>query len=667
MSALQRARDAAARGEWGEAHACFVDAEAERPLAGDDLPLFAQIAYTAGHPLAAIDAWERAHAERARDGHVLGAAEAAMRVALHMLLDTGLMAPVRGWLARAEALLAGQAESPIDAWLAVVHNYERMLAGDFAAAREWARRAIAIGGRCNAVAAATIGRIAEARSLIFQGEVRQGLAILDVAAVAVASNELDPMAKGMVYCELVCGLQALAQYDLAEQWTEAMDGWRKGNGIGSIHGRCRVHRAEILRLRGELSLAEREALRACDELRPYLRRELGWPLGELGRIRLLRGDLAGAEEVLLEARELCWDAQPQLALLRLAQGDVAQATELIRDALDHPSTVPSKELPPNTDLRRAPLLAAQVQIELVAGNHDRARAAADELDGIAVRFESKALVASATDARGRVHLAAGNAEAARDHLETAARQWNEVGAPYETAVSRATLADALSATGNAAAADIERRAAQATLDRLGAAAPARQSPSPPAAPASGASVLHREGDYWSITFEGRTFRQRDLKGMRYLARLIEQPHRELHVLELVAIESGHATVSPAELEDTLGDAGEVLDANAKRAYRRRLVEIEEDIAEAARSGDRERAMRARAEQEFLERELSRAVGLGNRDRRSGSASERARVSVTRALRQALSRIREHDRGFGEHLERALRTGTYCAYEPDPRP
>ncbi len=663
MSALQRARDAAARGEWGEAHACFVEADAERPLAGDDLPLFAQIAYTAGHPLAAIDAWERAHAERARDGHALAAAEAAMRVALHMLLDTGLMAPVRGWLARAEALLAGHAESPIDAWLAVVHNYERMLAGDFAAAREWARRAIAIGGRCNAGAAATIGRIAEARSLIFEGEVRQGLAILDVAAVAVASDELDPLAKGMVYCELVCGLQALAQYDLAEQWTEAMDGWRKGNGIGSIHGRCRVHRAEILRLRGELSLAEREALRACDELRPYLRRELGWPLGELGRIRLQRGDLAGAEEVLLEAHERCWDAQPQLALLRLAQGDVVQATELIRDAIDRPSSVPSKELPPNTDLRRAPLLAAQVQIELAAGNRDRARAAADELDRIAVRFESKALVASAADARGRVHLADGHAEAAREHLETAARLWNEVGAPYETAASRATLADALSATGNAAAADLERRAARATLDRLGAAAPAR-SQSPPSSPAGAA--FHREGDYWSITFEGRTFRLRDLKGMRYLARLVEQPHRELHVLELVAIESGHATVSPAEIEDTLGDAGEVLDADAKRAYRRRLVEIEEDIAEAARRDDRERAMRARAEQEFLERELSRAVGLGNRDRRSGSASERARVSVTRALRQALSRIREHDRGFGDHLERALRTGTYCAYEPDPR-
>jgi tetratricopeptide (TPR) repeat protein len=661
VSAVERARDAAARGELAKAYACFVEAEAEAPLAGEDLPLFAQIAYCAGEPIAAIDAWERAHAERARDGHAIGAAEAAMRVALHMLLDTGLMAPVRGWLARAEQFLAGQPETPVHAWLAVVHNYERMMAGDFAAARDWAARAIDIGARCNASSAATIGRIAQARSLIFEGDVRTGLSILDIAAVAVASDELDPLSKGMVYCELVCCLQALAQYDLAEQWTAAMDGWCARNGFGSLHGRCRVHRAEILRLRGELPHAEREALRACDELRPYLRRELGWPLGELGRIRLLRGDLAGAEEVLLEAHERCWDAQPQLALLRLAQGDVAQATELIRDALERPSMVPSKELPPNTELRRAPLLAALVQIELAAGNVDRARAAAGELDGIARRFESKALVATAADARGRVHLASGDAAAARNDLEAAARLWLEIGAPYETAVARATLADALAATGNAAAAELERRAAKATLDRLGTVGTAA-APSPAAAPA--ADVFRREGDYWAITFEGRTLRLRDLKGMRYLARLFEQPRREHHVLELVAIESGHTAVSAGELEDSLGDAGEVLDAQAKQAYRRRLAEIEADISEATVRGDVERVRRARAEHEFLQRELSRAVGLGNRDRRSGSASERARVSVTRALRQAITRIREHDRELAEHLDRALRTGTYCAYEPD---
>ena len=182
--------------------------------------------------------------------------------------------------------------------------------------------------------------------------------------------------------------------------------------------------------------------------------------------------------------------------------------------------------------------------------------------------------------------------------------------------------------------------------------------------------FRREGDYWSIVFEERTVRVRDLKGMRYLARLLAHPGREFHVLDLVAAENG---VAPVELgrtagpsRSTLGDAGEMLDARAKDAYRRRLAEIEEDIEQARALGDAERAARADAEREFLVRELSRAVGLGGRDRRAASASERARVGVTRAVRKAIGQIGEHHPQLGEHLNRAIRTGTSCAYLPDPR-
>ena len=93
--------------------------------------------------------------------------------------------------------------------------------------------------------------------------------------VATVSGDLDALSTGVVYCELVCALQGLAQYDVAEEWTEAMQRWCKTDAIGSLHGRCRVHRAEILRLRGSCSEAETEALGACEELRPYLRRETG--------------------------------------------------------------------------------------------------------------------------------------------------------------------------------------------------------------------------------------------------------------------------------------------------------------------------------------------------------------------------------------------------------
>ena len=214
---------------------------------------------------------------------------------MHLLFDTALMAPVRGWLARAERLLEGQGETPVHAWLAVVRAYERMLTGDLTGARQWARRAVEVGSRCDPAACA-IGQVAEARLLISDGDVQEGLALLDEAGVATVSGELDALSTGVVYCELVCALQGLALYDVAEQWTEAMERWCETNAIGSLHGRCRVHRAEILRLRGSCHEAHSQALIACEELRPYLRRELGWPLNELGRIRLHQGDIAGAEE-----------------------------------------------------------------------------------------------------------------------------------------------------------------------------------------------------------------------------------------------------------------------------------------------------------------------------------------------------------------------------------
>ena len=109
--------------------------------------------------------------------------------------------------------------------------------------------------------------------------------------------------------------------------------------------------------------------------------------------------------------------------MRLARGDGALAVVSIRDALDHPLTVPSKERPPNTALRRAPLLAAQVEIEVVAGDLLVARDAADELARLAATFQSKALVASAAMADGRVRLAVDDTLGARQAFQTALELW----------------------------------------------------------------------------------------------------------------------------------------------------------------------------------------------------------------------------------------------------
>ena len=551
-----------------------------------------------------------------------------------------------------------------------------MLTGDLPGARPWARRAIELGSQHDPAACA-LGRVAEARLLILDGDVEQGMGLLDEVGVATVSGNLDPLSTGVVYCELVCALQGVAQYDVAEEWTEAMERWCKTNAIGSLHGRCRVHRAEILRLRGSCSEAETEALGACEELRPYLRREMGWPLTELGRIRLRRGDIEGAEEAFLAAHGAGWDPQPGLALVRLAQGDAGAAAASIRDALEHPMRVPFKERPPDSDLQRAPLLEAQVEIEIAAGNIARARSAADELTRVAARFASKALVAGATLGHGRVRLAEGDPADAERLCAEAARLWSEVGAPYEAALARAAFADALRASGSEHRAALESEAARRVLDRIeaertaGDAVAVERAGGAEEPPVSDLNLFRREGDYWSVVFEGRTVRVRDLKGMRYLAQLLADPGREFYVLDLIAAESSQQGEAESGRTAGLshtgpGDAGEMLDARAKDAYRRRLAEIDDDIEQARALEDTEREAQADAERDFLIRELSRAVGLGGRDRRAASTSERARVSVTRALRHGIARVGEHHPELGEHLDRTIRTGAYCAYAPDPR-
>jgi hypothetical protein len=143
------------------------------------------------------------------------------------------------------------------------------------------------------------------------------------------------------------------------------------------------------------------------------------------------------------------------------------------------------------------------------------------------------------------------------------------------------------------------------------------------------------------------------------------------VLDLVAAEIAFGRV-PRTSRATdlppsrLGDAGEMLDERAKNAYRRRLAEIDDDIDEAHALGDADRAAQAETERDFLVRELARAYGLGGRDRRAASSSERARAGVTRAVRQSIARLGEHHPRLGEHLSRTVRTGTYCGYFPDPR-
>ena len=427
--------------------------------------------------------------------------------------------------------------------------------------------------------------------------------------------------------------------------------------------------------------AEEEALEACEELRPWMRREFGWPLTELGNIRLRKGDLAGAEEAFLAAHANSWMPQPGLALLRLAQGDIAGAAALIADAIDNPFDVPSKERPPYGGLRLAPLLGAQVEIAVAAGDVETARRAADQLSEIAETFASPALAASAELGQGRAALAEGDATRAVGHCKRAAAAWIEIGAPYEAAEARVVLGEARQATGNTEGATMEWQAARQLFADFGAVMRSREAERVLNERREGAvatptptqeCVFRCDGDTRMVRFDDMTVLLHDLKGFRYLERLLAEPDREFHVLDLVAVERGSLPTVPRRAgEDGLmatdgGHAGLHLDDQARDAYRRRLAEIDDDIDDATMMNDPARLALAMDDREYLIAELSRAVGLGGRARFAGATAERARTSVTRSIRYALVRLAEHHPPLGRHLAQAVGTGTYCVYRPDPR-
>lgn len=173
-------------------------------------------------------------------------------------------------------------------------------------------------------------------------------------------------------------------------------------------------------------------------------------------------------------------------------------------------------------------------------------------------------------------------------------------------------------------------------------------------PSGAGPTMRLEGDVRTITHRGRTIRLRDTRGLQHLARLVACPGREVAALELMSGGDGLAS----------GQAVGGLDAEARAAYRRRYVDLQEEIEEAESLGDRARAGRAEVELDALAHELSRSVGLGGRSRATGSPAERARVAVTRAVRAAIAKIAEHDSALAHHLDAHVSTGTFCCYRPE---
>jgi hypothetical protein len=197
------------------------------------------------------------------------------------------------------------------------------------------------------------------------------------------------------------------------------------------------------------------------------------------------------------------------------------------------------------------------------------------------------------------------------------------------------------------------------------------------------AIFRKEGEYWAIGYGRKSFRLKDTKGLGYLAHLLRHPAAEFHVLDLAGGVAGQREDdqtnqslhgSPRGEQDlekagmhigSLGDAGEMLDEQAKLAYRRRLSELREELEEAKEGGNVDRAEKAEQEIDALTSELSRALGLGGRNRRAASASERARQSISKTIKSVVERIAQNDARLGDIFSRCVKTGNFCAYQPDP--
>lgn len=226
---------------------------------------------------------------------------------------------------------------------------------------------------------------------------------------------------------------------------------------------------------------------------------------------------------------------------------------------------------------------------------------------------------------GRLALALGMSTEASEHLSSARESVERAGAHLLTPDID----------------DLERRCGTPTK------------PQPPTE--SLRNQFRRDGQFWTLTFNENTVRLRDAKGLRDLARLLAEPGRELHVLDLAG---------SREAVQRSGDLGALLDARARAEYRRRLAELEDELADAETTGDHARMDKARDEREFLASELSAALGLGGRPRRAGDPVERARKAVSGRIRLTIGRIDIEHPTLARHLSVSVRTGTYCVYSPE---
>jgi tetratricopeptide (TPR) repeat protein len=499
------------------------------------------------------------------------------------------------------------------------------------------------------------------------GRIREGMAMLDEAMALACGPADNPVAAGQSVCSFLTACYFAGDFDRASSWADALlrHGLigKKPPGPLILSNHCdSVHATALCEL-GRWGEAEAMLTRAIDDFEAGLHMPSWHPAIALAELRIRQGRLAEAEMLLL-GKDGHMQALLPAARLHLARGDhdlarVTAARGLRAIGGDR--------------LRAVELLAVLVDTALGVGHLDAAEAVCDDLVARAEGLEVPGLRARVAAVRARVLAAAGDPAAAIGAMETALDQLPVAGVPLLRATLLLDLVRLHEQTGNRAAARVEAGRAAAALAGLDVALPVDdvalldrvrgQATATGAGSAPRSATLRRDNRGWVAACGDTRARLGDTKGLRYLAELLRCPGVERHALDLVDRVEGVATAASGLDRRRLGDAGEVLDAQARAAYRRRIEALRGEIDDALESGAEETAITLQDELDQLVGQMAQAFGLGGRSRRASSAAERSRLNVTRALRAATAKLTEALPEAGTVLDARVRTGLYCAYEP----
>lgn len=487
---LVRGRAAYARSDWPACATALASANEGSALGAEDLRRLAVARFLVGDGEGSLRALARVHREALAEHDWTGAADAAFWHAW-MLYVGGEHARAGGWLARACTVVEQHQVDPAVAALPSTLRARHLIeTGQPEAALELAARAATTGQALGAPELHVMGLLAASMALIRLGRAPEALPRLDEVMATIEVGELAPTVAGLAYCAVIAACMSLHDIRRAAEWTAALSEWcATQSGLVPYRGQCLVHRTQIRTLEGAWAEAITEAAQACDLLTGPAVGDGWYHLGELHR---LRGDEEQAEACYRRANTAGRQPDPGLALLRLAQGRSDTAVAAMRRLHDEPAR-----------LDRADVLAAYVEVMAAVGDVPAATAAARELREMADRLASDVLSGHAASAEGTAALAAGRPAEAIVCLRPALATFVDLRLPYLAARTHERLGAALELIGESDAASLERDAARAGFEALGAVPDLARLGTPAAAPGG---LTAREVEVIRLVATGRSNR-----------------------------------------------------------------------------------------------------------------------------------------------------------------